>query len=92
MMLCNQMYRRYPVICGKEFLTNFLMIDGCDFDIMLGMDWLSRMHAIIDCQKKFVVFQIPNQPEFEFSGEGRISNHATLQDTLPDGTLATLDT
>jgi len=38
-----------------------------------------------------VVFRIPDQPEFEFPGEGRISNQVH-QDTLPCGILATLDT
>ena len=38
MMSCNQVCRRCPVvICCKEFLTNFLMIDRWDFDIILGM-------------------------------------------------------
>ena len=53
MMSCNKVCSKCPiVICGKEFITNFLLIDNCDFDIILGMDWLSQVHALIDCQKK----------------------------------------
>ena len=49
-MSCNKVCTRYPVvICGWEFIANFLLIDNCDFDIILGMDWLSRVHAVIDC-------------------------------------------
>jgi len=73
--------------CGKEFITNFLLIDNCDFDIILGMDWLSRMHAIIDCRKKSVVFRTPNQPKFEFPGEGRIVDQVTHPNEVLDGTL-----
>jgi len=92
MMYCNKVCGRcLVVICEKEFLTNFLMIDDCDFDVILGMDWLSRMHAFIICQKKIVVFQIPHHLKFKFPGEGRISNQVPHQDTLPCGILATLD-
>jgi len=41
-MSYNKVYTRCPVvICGREFITNFLMINNCDFDIIQGMDWLS---------------------------------------------------
>jgi len=72
---CNKVCSKCPiVICGKKFITNFLLIDNCDFDIILGMNWFSRVHAVIDCQKNSVVFQILNQSEFEFLGEGKIAN------------------
>jgi len=79
------------VICGKEFIANFLLIDNCDFDIILGVDWLSRVHAVIDCQKKSVIFQIFNQSEFEFPGEGRIVDQVTHSDIVPNGILAILE-
>ena len=92
MMSCNQVHRRCPiVICDKEFLTNFIMINGCDFDIILSMDFLNRMEAFIDCHKKIMVFQIPDHLKFELPGEGRISNQVTHQDTLTCEILATLD-
>ena len=36
--------------------------------MILGMIWVSRYHAVIDCQNKKVIFRIPHQPEF-FAGE-----------------------
>lgn len=30
------------------------------------MNWRSAFYAMIDCHKRAIVFQIPNQPEFEF--------------------------
>ena len=57
MMLCNKVCPKYlVVIYDREFITNFLLIDNCDFDNILSMDWLNRVHAVIDCQKKSVVF------------------------------------
>ena len=89
---CNKVCTNCPVvICDREFSTNFLLIDNCDFDIILGMDWLSRVHAAIDCQKKSVVFRIPNQPEFEFPGKGESVDQVSHLDIVPVGTLAILE-
>ena len=44
-MSCNKVCTRCPtVIYGKEFITNFLLIDNYDFNIILGMDWLRQVH------------------------------------------------
>ena len=90
-MSCNKVCMRCPVVIyGREFITNFLLIENCDFDIILGMDWLSRVHAVIDCQKKSVVFWIFNQPQFDFFGKGKIADQVSHQDTVLI-TLAILD-
>ncbi|TYK23903.1 ty3-gypsy retrotransposon protein [Cucumis melo var. makuwa] len=41
-----------------------------DFDVILGMDWLSANHASIDCFGKEVVFNPPFWPSFKFRGAG----------------------
>jgi hypothetical protein len=38
------------------------------FDIILGMDWLSKNYANIDCRKKEVIFRSPSEEEFKFCG------------------------
>jgi hypothetical protein len=38
------------------------------FDVILGMDWLPRYNASIDCRKKEVTFRLPNNDEFKFCG------------------------
>ena len=74
-MSCNKVCTKCSVvICGKKFSRNFLLIDNYDFDIILEMDWLSWVHAFIDCEKKSLVFQIPNQSEFEFPEKAEITN------------------
>jgi len=91
-MLCIKVCTRCPVvICGREFIINFLLINNCDFDIILGMDLLSWVHAVIDCQKKSVVFWIPNKSEFEFPRKGRIVDQVTHLNVVLDGTLAILE-
>ena len=37
-------------------------------DVILGMEWLAKNHASIDCFNKEVVFRPPSQPSFKFKG------------------------
>ncbi|KAL0549273.1 hypothetical protein IC582_013754 [Cucumis melo] len=45
-----------------------LVLDMHDFDVILGMDWLSAYHASIDCFGKEVIFNSPSRPSFKFRG------------------------
>ncbi|XP_028065034.1 uncharacterized protein LOC114268123 [Camellia sinensis] len=53
--------------------ANLLPLDMTYFDIILGMDWLSKYHATIDCVSKQVTFQLPGQSEFVFKGQRVVS-------------------
>ncbi|KAL0556175.1 hypothetical protein IC582_004685 [Cucumis melo] len=48
--------------------VTLLVLDMQDFDVILGMDWLSANHASIDCFGKEVVFKPPAGPSFNFRG------------------------
>ena len=39
-----------------------------DYEVIFKMDWLSKYHASIDCMKKIVTFQPPEEEEFLFIG------------------------
>ncbi|XP_052177586.1 uncharacterized protein LOC127791649 [Diospyros lotus] len=39
-----------------------------DFDLLLGMDWLSRHYAKVDCQHKLITFELPDQLEIMYRG------------------------
>ena len=39
-----------------------------DFDLLLGMDWLSHHYAKVDCQRKVITFEPPYQPEMIYQG------------------------
>ena len=56
------------IIGGQEFLADLILLDIHDFDVILGMDWLSRHHAIVDCYRKEVRFCRPGQTEVVFYG------------------------
>ncbi|XP_038972361.1 uncharacterized protein LOC120104745 [Phoenix dactylifera] len=53
----------------RELVADLIQLDMQDFDIILGMDWLSKYHAHIDCFRKRVVFHIPGELEFFFQGD-----------------------
>jgi len=44
------------VICGREFSADMFMINTGGYDVILGMIWLSKYHAVIDCRNKSVIF------------------------------------
>ncbi|WMV08531.1 hypothetical protein MTR67_001916 [Solanum verrucosum] len=35
-----------------------------DFDVLMGIDWLSPCYATVDCHAKIVKFEIPDEPTF----------------------------
>ncbi|KAG5552266.1 hypothetical protein RHGRI_010371 [Rhododendron griersonianum] len=44
------------VIGGKRLLVDLLPLDMTDFEVILGMDFLSRYHFVMDCFSKEVIF------------------------------------
>ena len=47
----------YPVLIeGRELLADLVLLDVMDFDVILGMDWLSQHYATVDCLRKEVIF------------------------------------
>ena len=66
------------IIGGQEFLADLILLDIHDFNVILGMDWLSRHHATVDCYRKEVRFCRPGQTEVVFYG---------LRKTLPNSIM-----
>ena len=56
--------------CVSNHTMNVMLIvlDMTNFDVILGMKWLAKNHASIDCFNKEVVFRPPGQPSFKFKG------------------------
>lgn len=45
-----------------------------DYDIILGMDWLEKHWAVVDCPRKRVTFRYPDEKEFSFQCPKHQSN------------------
>ncbi|GKC79016.1 putative reverse transcriptase domain-containing protein, partial [Tanacetum coccineum] len=62
-------YRDCPLRFDDKIRSaNLLPLEMSDFDIILGMDWLSEHRATIDCHSKRVIFGDLNNPEFIYHG------------------------
>ncbi|KAG5549121.1 hypothetical protein RHGRI_014480 [Rhododendron griersonianum] len=62
------------VIGGRKLVVDLLPLDMNDFDIILGMDFLSGYHAVMDCFCKEVVFHLPNSDKVKFCGDSVVSS------------------
>ena len=51
----------------KEMTANLILLSMSDFDIILGMDWLSANHAVLDCYAKTVMFPNPTRYVVKFN-------------------------
>ena len=65
-------FQDVPIKFGNYALyANLIEIDMTDFDVILGMDWLTTHQAVIDCKKKRVRFNPLGAKPFEFCGTSR---------------------
>ena len=70
----NRVCKSCPVVVrGRTLEVDMFVLDTRGYDVILGMVWLSRHHAVIDCRSKVVLFKVPNQPEFFIVGESKPS-------------------
>ncbi|XP_075107193.1 uncharacterized protein LOC142180156 [Nicotiana tabacum] len=68
-LLAEYVYRACQIrVEGRDTLANLIVLDIIDFDMLMGMDWLSSCYAIVDCHAKIVKFEIPNEPSFVLKG------------------------
>ena len=73
-VIVNRVYRDCPIrIREYEFLGDLIKLSFREFDLILGMDWLSRHQVVVDCRMKKVTLRTPRGEEVTFIGER--SNH-----------------
>ncbi|XP_070017982.1 uncharacterized protein [Nicotiana sylvestris] len=53
---------------GFETRADLILLDMIDFEVILGMDWLSPYHAVLDCHAKTVTLVMPELPRLEWKG------------------------
>ncbi|XP_074347376.1 uncharacterized protein LOC141686223 [Apium graveolens] len=68
-VIISDIYPECPIVVGdRNCKVNLLPMEMHDFDIILGMDLLSKNRATIDCQGKKVIFGNADKPEFVYQG------------------------
>jgi hypothetical protein len=56
----------YEIQVGREiFRGNLIIMVIEDYDVILGMDWLSKYGAQVDCKNKSVRFDRPDRDVLE---------------------------
>ena len=58
---------------GRETIVDLMVLEMVDLDVILGMDWLASCHAVVDCRSKKLKFEMPNEPSFEYYGDGALA-------------------
>ncbi|KAL5548161.1 hypothetical protein UlMin_003392 [Ulmus minor] len=69
-MLSNYWLCNVPiVISGRELSVNLVILDMHDYDVILGMDFLTKYEATINCKARTVNFRPQGVDQFEFVGK-----------------------
>ncbi|XP_070054051.1 uncharacterized protein [Nicotiana tomentosiformis] len=96
-VIVDRIYRSCVVtICGYETRAHVLLLDMTDFGVILGMDWLSPYHSILNCHAKTVTLAMPELPRLEWKGSsvstsGRVISFLKARHMVEKGCLAYLD-
>ena len=63
-------YQNCEIEIGDKILMEELnVLDMIDFDVILGMDWLSNHRASVNCQGKKAVFDLDGEMRLVFQGD-----------------------
>jgi hypothetical protein len=62
------------ILRGVEFNANLIVIDSKGIDVILGMDWMSKQKALIDCAKNVVKLTTGDGQVIEYIAEPLITH------------------
>ncbi|XP_027936277.1 uncharacterized protein LOC114191305 [Vigna unguiculata] len=69
---------RFPVeVEGRVYKVNLICLPLQGLDVILGMDWLSANHVLIDCREKKLLFSNSEDPEL-------LSSHGVMKEIWDD--------
>ena len=70
-MCTNLICKDCPIIVSGFLMpANLILFEFLrDFDIILGMDWLARWDAMVDCRRKRIQFNLPEVTSFVVQGQ-----------------------
>ena len=57
---------------------DLIILDMYDYDIILGIDFLAKYNATIECRKRRFTFRPSNEDEFSFDGGPRKKGKAII--------------
>ncbi|XP_055824467.1 uncharacterized protein LOC129892996 [Solanum dulcamara] len=95
-LVVDRVYRSCLVsLAGYDTWVDMIILGMVDFDVILGMDWLSPHHAILDCYAKTVTLAIPGAPRIEWKGTsgsypGKVISYIRAQRLIDRGCMSYL--
>jgi hypothetical protein len=69
---------------GAKLRVNLMPLKLYDFDLILGMDWLSRHKAQVDCFTKIMVIQVEGEKRVVFRGERTVVLNYIISDMMAE--------
>nr|GEU50253.1 putative reverse transcriptase domain-containing protein [Tanacetum cinerariifolium] len=86
-LIISHEFKNCPLRVGDDiYFANLLPLEMSDFDIILGMDWLTEHRTTINCCLKCVIFDDLNNPELIYYGS-RPGKPIKIISALKDRTL-----
>ncbi|WMV47079.1 hypothetical protein MTR67_040464 [Solanum verrucosum] len=58
----------YVLFMGCQTWTYLVILDMTDFDVILGMTWLSPYYVVLNCNAKIVTLEIPGRDKLQYEG------------------------
>ena len=55
----------------RELYVDLIILNMYDYDVILGMNFLSIYNATIECWYRRVIFKLSDNDEFSYMGEDR---------------------
>ncbi|XP_075499237.1 uncharacterized protein LOC142537621 [Primulina tabacum] len=68
----HKVYRNCQICISKQdFEAELIQLNMIELDVILGMDWLAKNHAIVDCQRKDIRLQTLTMEEVIYYGKSK---------------------
>ncbi|XP_059288969.1 uncharacterized protein LOC132042445 [Lycium ferocissimum] len=69
-VIASTVYRNCAVVIkNRQTIADLFKLEMVDFDVIIGMDWLSESYENVDCRHKFVRFKFHNELLIVWKGE-----------------------
>lgn len=63
---------------GVDFLSHLIVLDSKGIDVILGMDWLTKYHGVIDCAQRLITMKHPNGTKIEYQAVSELVGEVQL--------------
>ncbi|KAA3466672.1 RVP_2 domain-containing protein [Gossypium australe] len=60
-VMVDKVFKNCPLMVkGKCFLVDLMLLPFDEFDVILGIDWLTQHDAVVNCKQKYTVLKCQN--------------------------------